>query len=224
MKNVQIYFNEEVKDIVFNSEQQTEWQKLAKELGLNNQLELSDEDKSVVPYQWMNTNLINICSTLCPTQVLVENYDKEPLPLEVMQQLAFVKRENHFEHVEVWYNDKSPDPFLVGTKCGFYTYTEGNWDGRSETFKTRKEAEKVAHKDSSVYTTNDKKYLIARWGDEKKSFKQLGKDASDRLNVEIVAKLKTDIENLKAKLATSSENIALYLAGEKTRHELDNVR
>jgi hypothetical protein len=221
--NVQIYFNEEVQDIVFNTDEQNEWQELAKELGLDNQLGLADGDNSVVPYQWMNTNLTNVCKTLCPSIATVESYDKAPIPLKVMQQLAFVKKENHFEKIDVWYDDKSPDPFLVGTICKWYNEARDKNNNYMK-FKTKQECKDHPDNNGKAYSTDEKQYLIARWGDENKSFKQLTAMAAERLNIEVTAKLKTDIESLKAKLAVSKENITLFLAGEKSRNELDTTK
>jgi hypothetical protein len=220
--NVQIYFNEEVKDIVFNTEEQNEWQQLAKELGLENQQKLSHQEQSVVPYKWMNTNLINVCTTLCPAKVDVENYDKEPIPLEVMRQLAFAKKENHFDKIQIWYDDKSPDPMLIGTKCQWFNNTK-NERGLNYYFDSKEECLAQPENEGNAYATNEKNYLIARWGDENKSFKQLTDMAVERLTIEVNAKLKSDIEKLKAKLSTSKENIQLFLAGELTKSQIDST-
>ena len=55
--------------------------------------------------------------------------------LEVMKQIAFSVKEEHFSTIEIWADDKAPDPLVVGVTCLYYTYNE---DGkRTENFTSK---------------------------------------------------------------------------------------
>jgi hypothetical protein len=214
---VEIYFDQELSDIVFDSEKLEEWKKTCKELGLENQLKLSKGDDSPIPYPFMNTSMRRIASTLCPTNVEVGKYDKTPIPLEVIQQLALCKKEGYFQDIEVWYDDKSPDPFLIGLRCKFYSYQDGTRERKE--FDTKEEAQKWTGENNSVYPTNVTHYLIARWGDVKKDFKRLKVEAKERFLEEYSSTMKNDIEVLQMKLKQIKDNANLYLSGSMSLNE-----
>lgn len=87
------------------------------ELGMEGQLSmLKGESKSgsPSPYLFMNTNLMRVFSTLCPTAVPYTKYNKSTIPLEVLAQIALCEREGYFNSIKVWYDEISPDPVVVG--------------------------------------------------------------------------------------------------------------
>jgi hypothetical protein len=225
METVEIYFNKELSDIAFNSEDLKEWTELAKELGMSNQLKLKTGKKSPIPYPYMNTTMERVFELLCPLKVEFRQYDKTPIPLEVMKQIAFTKREKHFAKIDVWYDDKSPDPIIVG-------YT-GNWgfiqdlkdeNGKNIYFDDEEKAKEYGSKfgTSSYFRAKDQ-YLIAKWGDEKKEFSELKELARIRFIEEHTAQMEKDIKTLESKLKMIDSNSYLYLNGSVSLVEATKV-
>jgi len=63
---------------------------------------------------YMKTSVKNVFETLCPVKVNVENFETSPIPVEILDLIALSKKENYFDKLEIWYDDKSPDPCCVG--------------------------------------------------------------------------------------------------------------
>lgn len=208
---VELYIDQELSDITFDVEALDEWKELTKELGLDNQLALTKGKESPVPFPYMNESMKRVYTMMCPTKVDIKKYDKTPIPLEVIKQIAFCKKENHFSEIEVWFDDKQPDPLVVGVICEYYGYKDGK---STENYKTREEAVLNSDKDSSIYTQKENHYLIARWGDVKRSFNELKEMAKERFIEKHAAQMKSDIETLTGKLKTIEQNATLYLLGE----------
>jgi hypothetical protein len=209
---VEIYFDQELSDITFDPEKLDEWKELADSLGLEEQLSLAKGEDSPVPYPYMNESIKRIAKTLCPEDVLMEKYNKTPIPLEVLRQAALCKKEGYFQEIQVWYDDKSPDPFLVGKRCKYYSYKNGGTSDRKD-FDTREEAKDYAD-GGYAYDTNKSYYLIARWGDVKKSFDVLKEEAKNRFIDKYTSQMRVDIEALTSKLKLIKDNANLYLSGE----------
>ena len=100
---------------------------------------------------WMNDAIIATFETLCPTKVLVEKYDKTPIPIEILELVSLSKKEGYFYKMEIWYNEQEKDPVCIG-------YCEDT---------TR------AEKDEWYKKYYAKKYLIGRWADVKASLDSL---------------------------------------------------
>jgi hypothetical protein len=92
----------------------------------------------------MNQVSKRVYETLCPAKVDLIKYGKTPIPLEVLGLIQLSQREKYFSKIQIWYDDKSPDPLAVGVIP-----------------------------DRNGYTWNDELYLIARWGDVLRPFEEL---------------------------------------------------
>ena len=90
---VKSYFNEELENVVFDSDTQEEWSKLASNLGLESQLSFIKKADSPMPYPFMNKSLVHIFETLCPAKVDYTEYNKTPIPIEVLRELSFCVNE-----------------------------------------------------------------------------------------------------------------------------------
>jgi hypothetical protein len=217
----EIFFEKELADISFDVEKLDEWKELAAQLGMDSQLALSKGDKSPIPYPYMNDNMFRVYDTLCPSHKEFRQYNNTTIPLDVMKQIAFSVKENHFHSIQVWADDKEPDPFVIGIICKFF-----NWDVKDEKgnrihFDTKEEC--LNHPDNikkEVSETDKKHYLIARWGDELKSFKELKQKALDRLIEKYTSELQREIKEKTTKLNSITENCACYLNGSISLYEV----
>jgi hypothetical protein len=143
---------EETINLIHDGEALQKWNDRISELGLEGQKEvLVVKDKSPIPFMWMNDAIIATFETLCPTKVLVEKYNKTPIPLEILDLVALSKNEGYFYKMEIWYNEKEKDPVCIGFAKD----------------ETKKEA------DSWSVNYYAKKYLIGRWADVKASLDTL---------------------------------------------------
>ncbi len=230
---VQIYQNEELNDVLFEKESLDEWQQLAQELNMDNQLKFVDATNSPNPYPHINESMERVFTTLCPCKVELKQYDKTPIPLDVMKQIAFSVRENHFQKIEIWYDDKTPDPFVVGISHEFYAYDKKyarlkNADGQEVRTKTIGEmkyyCDLVGFQYENIFETNHNKYLIARWGDEIRPIPELKKLANDRLIEKYGTELKKEIDEKTQALKQIKENTLLYLNGELTESQIKGSR
>lgn len=111
---VQSFIVEESKELIYDSEKIDEWKAKCEELGLTEQLALSTPGKSPIPFESMNTVSNRVYSTLCPAKVKYKAYKKTAIPLEVLSLIALSEKEHYFEEIEIWYDDKTPDPLAVG--------------------------------------------------------------------------------------------------------------
>jgi hypothetical protein len=236
---VELYFEKELSDIVFEAESLEEWKSLAEELGISGQIELAKGTKSPIPFPYMNNKMKIVCETLCPAKVELKKYDKTPIPLEVLRQAKFALSENHFERIDVWYDDKSPDPFLVGTTGHWYGYITHNKQSirafdkyGNQNFKTKEELKAAKDYTISQYPgatisadhtdwfTEKDKYLIARWGDQLRDFKELTAIATERLVEEFTQQITAEISSLTQKVKRIKECVPLYISGNMTKNEL----
>lgn len=226
---VQIFQNEELNDISFEVEALAEWKELASELGMQKQLDFVKSSESPIPYPFVNRSMEVIFSTLCPKKEDYKEYSKTPIPLEVMKQIAMSVRDKHFDRIEIWYDDKTPDPFAIGITETF-TAVDGKWaslkdsEGKDVLFKSSKEAKEYSEAVgfSFNYATSRScvKYLIGRWADEIRPISELKQLAMDRVIEKYGAELKNKIEDLQQALKKIQENTLLYLSGELTESQL----
>lgn len=145
---VETYIIEETQELIYDNEKLDKWNSLVEELGLEGQTKVVKTEKSPIPFLWMNEVTVKVFEELCPRKVMVETYDKTPIPVEALSLVALSKKEEYFGKIEVWYNDKSPDPAIVG-----YRYTKGTSQWELEYYA--------------------EKYLLARWSDVKASIAEL---------------------------------------------------
>lgn len=93
---------------------------LVNKLGLDGQKKLVENSgtgtKILLPYQEMATNERHVYELLFPQKTTVEVYESGPIPLRVLQVIAFAK--DLFDKLEVWCPSTraKDDPILVGRK------------------------------------------------------------------------------------------------------------
>lgn len=147
---VETFLIEETVDLLHDNDQLDKWNERVEELGLIGQKTIIKKDKSPIPFMWMNNSLLATFEILCPTKVDVDKYDKTPIPVEILDLISLSNNEGHLDLIEVWYNEKSPDPVCIGYK----------FDPKT--------------KDDLWYKKYQaQKYLIGRWADVKASLDSL---------------------------------------------------
>lgn len=193
---VETYIIEETASLIYDNEQLDKWNELVSELGLTGQTQIVVKEKSPVPFMHLKTNLVEVFSTLCPRKEDVSKYNKTPIPVEILDLVALSKREGYFDKIQIWYDDKTPDPVCIGL--------------RYENEKDR----------SKGYEWYMHKYLLGKWGDVKHSFSELTslaikrwmKEENHRQNQNLIA-AKRAIEDLELnainKFGSEEENAAL---------------
>lgn len=171
---VETYIIEETQELIYDNEKLDKWNEHVNSLGLTGQTKIRSKDKSPIPFLHMKSALVNVFAELCPVQVAVAEYDKTPIPVEILDLVALSVKENYFNKIEIWYDDKSPDPACIGLIGQYYCYNRGY--NRLGYYQT-KEAMDAAIPSLPDYYGNHyeitARYLIGRWADVKASLDQL---------------------------------------------------
>lgn len=213
---VQIFKDDDIMGTVMDTSETERWHTLVKLTGLRGQNAVVEADKSPVPFVLLNDRFTKVLETLCPRAVPVAEYDKSPIPLKVLETIKFVLDAGFFTKLEVWYDDKSPDPFLVGkinrnrVKNWFYapTYTipDKAIQGKYLDGLTTAECNTV-HADA-IESVEVGKYLVARWGDEARTLIELTEMAKDRFRKMEIARLKQEVARAERALLDVDYNIS----------------
>lgn len=188
MKTItETFLIEETIDLIHNNEQLNAWNKHVEELGLQGQTQIVKKDKSPIPFMHLKQSYKNICEQLCPRKVNVREYNVTPIPVEILELVSLSNKEKYFSRVEIWYDEKTPDPFAIGMHSTFYCYNKSyhRIDGLSGL--TKEQAEQHKKENSEVYSFNEenaKYYLIGKWADVKRSWKELKEMATERFMAE----------------------------------------
>jgi hypothetical protein len=171
---VETYIIEETQELIYDNEKLNAWNDHVANLGLVGQTKIQAKDKSPIPFLHMKRSLISVFEQLCPSRVDVSEYDKTPIPVEILDLVALSVRENYFSKIEIWYDDKSPDPACIGLIGKYYIYNR-NYN-RIGTYDTRQEMEAAKPTLADYYGDNYEvvgRYLIGRWADVKATLEEL---------------------------------------------------
>ena len=176
---VETFIIEETAQLIYDNEKLEAWNKHVSELGLTGQTKIVKKDKSPIPFMYMNSSIRSILETLCPRKVPVETYDATPIPVEILDLVALSKKEAYFDRLEIWYDDKTPDPACVGISK--------KWgESGSYNYSTKEEAEKGLSRSLSSYNYEENNYLLGKWSDVKQSFEELKARAIKRFSEETI--------------------------------------
>jgi hypothetical protein len=151
---VQKFIVEESAELIYDSDKIKEWKEKCEELGLSKQIALANGDKSPIPFEYMNTVSERVYATLCPSMEDYRQYHKTAIPLEVLSLIALSEKEHYFERIEIWYDDKTPDPIAVGyVKASEYShkkYSIARWGDALVPFDELKEKAICVYRNSSL--------------------------------------------------------------------------
>ena len=217
---VENMFNKELLDVSFDIEALDEWKATAKELGMEGQLGLTKDDNSPIPYPFMNESMKRVYETLCPNKTHFIDYKNTTIPLDVLKQISFSVKEKHFNEIYIWADDKEPDPLAVGMTYQWYNNAR-DAAGHYLYFSTKKECENHPDNSNNAYRTNEKFYIIARWGDELRDYAELKKLAIKRTIENIGGELERAIAIKNEKLKLVKENSKSYINGNISRYEIE---
>jgi hypothetical protein len=119
----EIFLQPELEELVIDADKKSEWEEKIMSLGLEGQLNLTrnSENNSASPYTFMNKHMTNVFKILCPCKAAVEKYNKTQIPIDVLSHVALCKQEGYFQKLEIWYDNTSPDPILVGYVTDTYS-------------------------------------------------------------------------------------------------------
>lgn len=165
---VELYIIEETQELIYDNEKLDQWNSMVAELGLTGQAQVVKADKSPIPFLWMNDALKKTFEELCPSKVKIEEYSKTPIPVEALSMVSLSKKEGYFDKIEVWYNEKNPDPAIIG-----YKYTKPGSDWTKDFYADR--------------------YLLARWSDVKATLAELTGRAKNLFVLRRTNELKDEI-------------------------------
>ena len=177
---VETFVIEEVESLIYDNEKLDKWNSIVDNLELQGQRNIVKPDKSPIPFLNMNADLINVFNTLCPRSIDIKSFSVTPIPVEILDLVALAVSEKYFNNIEVWWDDKTPDPVVIGMT--------GHWEERmwyedsnkslKDRFQSKEEAISAGAKHPSFSETG--KYLIGKWGDVKHSFETLKEMARKR--------------------------------------------
>jgi len=145
--------------------------KLIEELGLDGQKEFLSEDKAeIFPYPLMTDEERFVYGTLFEQKTEVHNYNGDPMPVRILQAIAFAKG---FEEVKHLYVLSEPfvsmdDPILIATSSQIYGSIKGE----------------------------NRIWLIGRWGKALAPFKTLKVMAEEYYRKMVIAKNREAIQEL----------------------------
>lgn len=174
---VETFYVSETINLIHDNEALSKWNEKVEELKLTGQKEVVKEDKSPIPFLWMNSAIVSTFETLCPTKIDIKKYDKTPIPVELLEVVSLCVKEDYFDCIKVWYNEKQKDPVIVG-------YV----------------AKKGEKKEDWQFEYYGQKYLIGRWADVKASLDQLIERAKKVFIQSETFDLKREIKDRQRKL------------------------
>ena len=204
---VETFVMEETAELIYDNEKLTKWKQLVQELGLSGQESVHQPQKSPIPYMFMNQNLKNIAQTLCPRQEVYQEYNATPIPLEILEHISLSVREEYFEKIEIWYDDKTKDPFAIGVNEEWkISDIDDKWKNHKDqsVFNTKEKAISYIAKNGLIAQVrnnyNTKYYLIGKWADVKRSFEELRDLAVKRFKTGIKEDVNRRIKEAKREL------------------------
>lgn len=210
---VESYLIEETAELCMDQKKLKEWENHVKQLNLTGQKEIRHPKKSPIPFLYMKNMLFQIFDTLCPVKEKIENYSISPIPLEILFLVGLSKKEKYFNEIQIWYDDKNPDPVCVGLTCDYvpvdrdyHHYYNVIVENEEEAIKYLESIGKEPYEnyDGKIMPMtkyNEKLYLIGRWGDEKKTFEILKEQAKKRYIFTESIKWKKQIKEARRNLA-----------------------
>lgn len=168
---VETYIIEETAELIYDNEKLEAWNKHVNELGLEGQTKIVKKEKSPIPFLFMNQQLVKTFETLCPAKKKINDYDLTPIPVEILSLVSLSVKEKYFDFIEIWYDDKTPDPCCIGKIYPSQEYRDKG------------------------YSWGMHHYLIGRWSDVKQSFQELKARAIARFKESEVLILQKEIKD-----------------------------
>jgi len=206
---VETFLIEENIELLYDNDKLQKWNERVVELGLSGQTQIVKPTKSPVPFMHMKTSLREVFNTLCPAHVGIKDFNITPIPLEILDLVALSEKEQYFSNIEVWYDDKNPDPVCIGIIENWILHDKGTYNITKGTphFTSKKDAENyvlintlTAEPYHYSWGGDEKYYLIGRWADVKRPIMELKQMAIDRFVEEQGELLRKTLKDTQRKL------------------------
>lgn len=198
---VETFVIEETAELIYDGEALENWNNLVSELGLKGQSQIVKPEKSPIPFLHLKKGLVNVLKTLCPREYKVEDFNVTPIPVEILKLISLSVKENYFEEIKIWYDDKSPDPCAVGANYTYYSKQNGSWKNRHHSKESaQKEMDDNGWEGEPCKIYDAEYYLIGKWADVKQSFDELKERAKKRFIEEQGAELRKKIKEAQRNL------------------------
>lgn len=175
---VETFIIEETQELIYDNEKLDQWNKHVAELGLKGQTKIRKAEKSPIPFLHMKKSMVKTFETLCPRKVKLEEYDKTPIPVEILDLVLLSKNEGYFSKFAIWYDDMTPDPVCIGFA------KNANWKPEYDSW------------DSYSFDL----YLIGRWADMKACMEDLVAKAKKMFIKQEHNRLTQDIKTAERKI------------------------
>jgi hypothetical protein len=98
------------------------WMNVATNLDMVGQLAIAKKGDAAkgnpIPYMAINKRLHKLLKTLCPDSEESRKYKASTMPLEALLEIGLCVEKNYFDTIQVWYDAKDKDPFIVGIVSG----------------------------------------------------------------------------------------------------------
>lgn len=180
---VETFIVEETQELIYDNEQLDKWNDLVTSLNLAGQTTIVKEKKSPIPFLYLKNQLVEAFNILCPVKIKIEDYSKSAIPVEILELAALSKKEQYFYAIEIWYDDKTPDPVCVGLKLA--SDYDPNYSSASEGWYKQWKSDR---------------FLIGRWGDVKMSLDKILDKAKKLFVMAETSRIKNDIKEANRKL------------------------
>jgi hypothetical protein len=190
---VETYLIEETSELIHDNEKLSEWNEYVAQLGLSGQTNIA-VSKSPIPFLHMKRGMVEMFGILCPRKIKVEDYSISPIPLEILKLISLSKQEKYFNKIEIWYDDKAPDPICIGHLGYWYEgtyYGDSKQEIKDNQYRTEQDVIDAGGK--HPFFMEREKYLIGRWGDMKKTLNELKEEARKRYVEETTVECKRQI-------------------------------
>jgi hypothetical protein len=206
---VETFLIEENIELLYDSDKLQQWNERVIELGLSGQTQIVKPTKSPVPFMHMKTSLVSVFETLCPARISIKEFNTTPIPLEILDLVALSEKEQYFSTIEIWYDEKNPDPACIGIIENWILHDKGTYDKAkgSPTFTSKNDAENYALINGITATPyhyswggDEKKYLIGKWADVRHSIEELKQMAITRFVEEQGEQLRKTLKDTQRKL------------------------
>jgi hypothetical protein len=191
---VKIYREPENQELILDEAKLAEYNQLIEELGI---AAPSEEKKTPNVYQYLNSAMVKQLHALCPMNIAVEKYTKSTIPLDVLKVLQYCKEQQMFDGYHIWWDDKAPDPLLIG------------WKWLDENDKVNK------------YTWRSDKYLIARWGDCAMEMPELLEKGFERIKQEMLDKVALGLEQCNSMINNPDTYVRKVLNDDSIRIDME---
>lgn len=191
-----IYREPENESLVIDEAHLEEYNALALELGFTTP-EKAETQKKPNIYPILNNAMKLQLKALCPVEVDANKYKRSTIPVEVLKVYKFALDNEMFDGFKIWYDDKAPDPMLIG------------WNYQDDNARIKE------------YNWQIDAYLIARWGDCAMEIPELLNKGFEALKSNLIDNAKLGLERCNSALNNPDTYVNKFLSGNSRDLRID---